>query len=66
MFTLHRSDLMWRVHEVYHSNERYVKLKMSVFYKNTGNVCYWLNGYGRPKTFKIIRSVYDNWEVMND
>jgi len=66
MRTVVNSDLKWKVYKVHHIGENYVKLKALFFYKGNGNVCFWLNPMGEPKNFKVLRSVYDNWESENE
>lgn len=63
--TIHPSDLMFKVYKVYHKSDTYVKCKVMYFYKSSGDICYWLNPEGKPKTYKIIRSVYDNFTSVS-
>ena len=56
---------MWSVEKIHHKSDKYVKVKMLIFNKS-GNICWDLNPEGVAKNFKIIRSVYNNWEVMDE
>ena len=61
MLTIHPSDLFFKIYKVHHKGDKYVKCEVMYFHKSSGNICYWLNPEGRPKNFKLIRSVYDNY-----
>lgn len=55
--TTHHSDLYWRVVKLHHKSEKYVKVKLEVFYKSNNNRCEWFP-YLR---LKILRPQYDWW-----
>jgi hypothetical protein len=63
MRTISNSDLIWKVYKVHHIGDTYVKAKILFFYKNSKDICYFLNPGGRPKGFKILKSVYKHWET---
>lgn len=65
MLTIHPSDLYFKIYKIYHKSDDYVKCKILYFYKSNNNICYWLNPSGRPRNFKIIRNVFDNYTVYN-
>ena len=62
MQTTTNSDLKWIVYRVHYKGDFYVKVKLLFFYKSNNDICLWLNPIGKPKSFKILRENYDNWE----
>lgn len=61
-YTIHPSDLYWKVYKVHYIGQEYVKLCMEAFYKSNNLPCNWIP----RKNYKVIRSVYDNWQIYSN
>ena len=59
--TIHPSDLFFEIYAIYSKTDEYVKCTVLYFYKSNNQICRWLNPSGRPKKFKINRTVYDSY-----
>lgn len=62
MKTNTNSSLMWKIYKIHYIGDKYVKLRMMVYYKSNNSCCQWFNPMLKPKNFKILRSVFDSWE----
>ena len=62
VYSLPYSDLYWRVYKVHHIGETHIKLKMTVFYKSSDEICTWLNPGYKAKNFKVIKKVAQYWK----
>lgn len=56
--SIYPSDLYCKIIKIYHIGDKHVSCKLQFFYKTNNEECMWLP----RKNYKIIRSVYDNWE----
>lgn len=64
-FTATNSNLYWKVVRVYNIGDIYSKGKVLFFYKQTNEICGWLNPYHEYKNFKLLTDVVKHWEVYN-
>ena len=55
--TVHPSDLYFKVHKIHYVGDKYVKCRLSIYYKSSDFPCEWL----RCKNYKVLRHVYDSW-----
>lgn len=60
-YTATNSDLFWKVYKIYNINNTHVKAKIMFFYKSNNNIVWHLNTEGKPKDFKIIKEVANEW-----
>ena len=62
-YTATHSDLYWKVHRIYHSNDKYVKARITFFYKSSNDICGWLSPSGRGKNYKLDKKLTSHWST---